>query len=175
MSARGETSHPQDQEETHTTGGRELVDRLRDTRESPESKGRDRALLLNSVETAFAHLVDCRHRMNAADPVSVHRTRIAFKRFRYMVEAMCPVLPELTQRKLEAMKAFQDLLGRFQDTEVFLARTNKLVATNRVDATDVAPLRQWLARRHERQLKQCLRRADVVFKFWPPNWTKEEV
>jgi CHAD domain-containing protein len=127
----------------------------------------DRMALIRSVETAFTNVVECRQHMQAADPTSIHRTRIAFKKFRYMMESMRPLLPGITPRRLAAMKAFQDVMGDLQDTDVFLARVDKLIAKKRVPAPDAAPIRRWLVRRHVRQVNRCLRRADVLFKFWP--------
>lgn len=146
-----------------------LVERLQERGKSPARMRRDRGIILHSVETAFAHVVECRRLMNASEPATIHRVRVAFKRFRYMMEAMWLLLPEITRRRLAAMKAFQDLLGDLQDTDVFLARVDKLIAKHRVEPADVASLRRWLARRHMRQVNQCLRRANVVFKFWPLN------
>ena len=144
-----------------------LVERLQERGKSPVRMRRDRGIILHSVETAFAQVVECRRRMNATEPATIHRARVAFKRFRYMMEAMRPLLPGITPRRLEAMKAFQSLLGNLQDTDVFLARVDNLIARNRVEAAEAAPLRRWLVRRHGRQVNQCLRRADFVFKFWP--------
>ena len=152
-----------------------LVERLQERGKSPARMRRDRGVILHSVETAFAHVVECRRQMNATEPATIHRARVAFKRFRYMMEAMRPLLPGITPRRLDAMKAFQGLLGDLQDTDVFLARVDKLIAKDRIETADVAPLRRWLVRRHVRQVNQCLCRADVVFKFWPLSSAKVEV
>jgi CHAD domain-containing protein len=152
-----------------------LVERLQERGKSPERMRRDRGIILHSVETAFAHVVECRRQMNAVEPATIHRARVAFKRFRYMMEAMRPLLPGITPRRLEAMKAFQGLLGDLQDTDVFLARVDKFIAKDRIEIADVAPLRRWLVRRHAHQVNQCLRRADVVFKFWPLSSASVEV
>lgn len=152
-----------------------LVERLRERDEGVLKNRRDRAVILHCVESAFAHAVDCRHRMSASDPATIHGTRVAFKKFRYMVEAMRPLLPEITERQLDAMKAFQDMLGDLQDTEVFLARVDKLTLKQRVNMADVAMLRKSLVRRHGQQVARCLRHADVVFKFWPLNWVSVDV
>jgi CHAD domain-containing protein len=144
-----------------------LVKRLRKRGRDPERRQLDRMAIVGHVETAFTYLVKCREQMQEAHPATIHRTRIAFKKFRYMMEAMRPLLPGMTPRQMAAMKAFQDVMGDLQDTDVFLTRMRKLVAKKRVPAADAAPILRWLARRHVRQAHRCLRRADVIFKFWP--------
>ena len=144
-----------------------LVEHLRERGKNPERMRLDRMAIIRSVETAFTHVLECRRHMQAADPATIHRTRVAFKKFRYMMESMRPLLPGVTPRRLAAMKAFQDVMGELQDTDVFLAQVDKLLARRRVKAGDVSLLRRWLVRRHVRQVNQCLRRADVVFRFWP--------
>ena len=148
-----------------------LVERLREHGKNPERMRLDRMAIIRSVETAFTNVVECRQQMQADDPASIHRTRIAFKKFRYMMESMRPLLPGITPARLAAMKAFQDLMGDLQDTDVFLARVDKLMAKKRLPAPDAAPIRRWLVRRHVRQVNRCLRRANTMFKFWPLKFT----
>ena len=144
-----------------------LVKRLQAGGGNPERMGLDRRKIIRSVDAAFARVVECRRRMDAADVATIHRTRVAFKRFRYMMESMRLLCPEIRLRHLAAMHAFQGVLGDLQDTEVFLARVDKYIQKRRIKIAKVAPLRRWLLRRHVRQVKRCLRRADIVFQFWP--------
>jgi CHAD domain-containing protein len=51
----------------------------------------------------------------------LHRTRVAFKKFRYAVELAAPLLRSLSKPRKEALKAFQDELGALQDSVVVLA------------------------------------------------------
>jgi CHAD domain-containing protein len=145
----------------------ELVAGLRERGKNPERMRVDRGKILRSVDATFARVAMYRSRMDAADPASIHRTRVAFKEFRYMMESMRLLCPQIRRRDLAAMHAFQNLLGDLQDTDVFLDRVDKLIRKKRVKLSEVAPLRRWLMRRHVRQVKLCLRHADVVHRFWP--------
>lgn len=144
-----------------------LVESLRERGKNPERMRLDRRKILRSVDAAFGRVATCRSRMDAADAASIHRTRIAFKEFRYMMESMRLLCPQIRRRDLAAMHAFQNLLGDLQDTDVFLARVDKLIQKKRVRIGEVSPLRRWLMRRHVRQVNRCLRHADVVHRFWP--------
>ena len=144
-----------------------LIERLKEGARNPERMRLDRRSIIRSVDDAFTLVVECRQQMDANDVTTIHRTRIAFKRFRYMMESMRLLFPEIRLHQLEAMRSFQGVLGDLQDTDVFLGRVDKLISRERIDAAEVAIFRRWLLRRRERQVRRCLRGADVVFKFWP--------
>ncbi len=52
----------------------------------PEGRHRARVRLLKSVDRAFANVVARRRSIAPTKPRAVHRTRVAFKKFRYMAE-----------------------------------------------------------------------------------------
>ena len=145
-----------------------LIEQLQEKGKNPERIRLNRINIISSVDTAFTHVAECRRHVDAAHTATIHRLRVAFKKFRYMMESMRRLLPGITPRRLAAMKTFQTTLGDLQDTEIFLARIDRFVAKERVKASEVAAFRRWLLRRRVRQIKHCLRRADAVFQFWPP-------
>lgn len=145
-----------------------LVEELQEKGKNPERIRLNWINIIGSVDAAFAHVEDCHRHVDAAHTATIHRLRVAFKRFRYMMESMQRLLPGITPRRLTAMKAFQATLGDLQDTEIFLSRIDRFIEKRQVQALEVAALRRWLVRRRVRQINQCLRRADVVFQFWPP-------
>ena len=51
----------------------------------------------------------------------VHRLRLLFKRFRYTIEILKPILPGVSDRLLKRMREFQLKMGTIQDTGVLLA------------------------------------------------------
>ena len=72
---------------------------------------------------------------------------MAFKKFRYMVEALAEHLPGATQGRLAAMHHYQTMMGDIQDAEVLLAALDKFLrkqeikpeAARRFRAGTVAP------------------------------------
>ena len=128
--------------------------------------------VVRRVDKAFAQTVRCRHRINPADAATIHRTRVAFKKFRYMMESMHLLFPEVTARQLAVMQRFQGVLGDLQDTDVFLGRVDKLIEKRQLKAEETAPFRRWLVLRRKRQINRCLQRADMLFEFWPLNSAK---
>ena len=144
-----------------------LTERLQEASRNPERMRLDHRNIVRSVDSAFNHVVECHRHMDPAHAATIHRMRIAFKKFRYMMESIQLLFPEITAPRLAAMQAFQGVMGDLQDTDVFLMRLDKLIRKKRVGAEEIAPLRRSLLRRHTRQTNLCLYRANVVFKFWP--------
>jgi CHAD domain-containing protein len=53
---------------------------------------------------------------------TVHQTRIAFKRFRYMLESLSPAITGPSRRQLRALAYYQRKMGIIQDHEVLNRR-----------------------------------------------------
>jgi CHAD domain-containing protein len=159
----------------------DLSRQLRAVQRQPERREREGQAVRKSVNAAFARVVDRRAQMDATDVKTIHRTRVAFKRFRYMVEALQPLLPSITRARLRAMHSFQRVLGDLQDTEVFLDRVEKLAQKDKIDLKRILPFWRWLQRRRTEQIRQALAQADTIDEFWPlrkprraPRQTRKE-
>jgi CHAD domain-containing protein len=144
-----------------------MIDGLRaELRSLPEPWARQTSF--RAVEHAFAEVVLRRQRIRKEDPLTIHKTRVAFKHFRYMVEGLREVLPGLTAARLRAMQAYQTMMGQVQDREVFLAAVRRFAARERVDP---AALGRWSAeieRQKRMQIARYLKRAEALNDFWPP-------
>jgi len=73
--------------------------------------------LRSTTDRAFSKVVELIGQVDTDDIKSVHKVRIAFKRFRYMVELL-DVLQPIEEYLLNGMKAIQDELGAIQDITV---------------------------------------------------------
>ncbi len=51
---------------------------------------------------------------------NIHRLRLIFKRFRYVVEILRPLLPRVSGRMLKSMSDYQSKMGAIHDTEVLI-------------------------------------------------------
>jgi CHAD domain-containing protein len=136
---------------------------------SPERRTLARRAILRAVDNAFELVAERRKQMDPGQAATIHRTRVAFKTFRYMVEALQPLLPEISHARLEAMQAFQTLLGDLQDSDVFLERVDKFNRKAPARAKSLAAFRHWLLRRRTQQIDLCMRHADALLDFWHPR------
>lgn len=131
---------------------------------------RDRAFgdVLTAMNGAFGRVAQLCRRVKADDTRTIHRTRIAFKRFRYMVEALAPLLPALTEQHRHAMRGYQSLMGDTQDVEVLLAALDKFLRRKEINTASARRLRNELLRRRQWLIQVYLNAAGKLRLFWPP-------
>ena len=102
---------------------------------APGQQAKAKRGLRRSIDQAFAAVAEKHASLDASDAGSIHALRIAFKHFRYRVEALLPILPEITRAHLEQMRRWQLAMGRIQDLEILL----HLIQSFRSERTDPGP------------------------------------
>jgi CHAD domain-containing protein len=125
------------------------------------------ARLRRSIDRAFARTVQLRGRIVPQDTRTIHCTRVAFKKFRYMVEALADYLPGVDAALLEAMRRYQGLMGQIQDLEVLLLVLDKFLARKKLAQGPAIDLREELANRRQALVQTYLGCADQLLQFWP--------
>jgi len=126
------------------------------------------AIIRRAINLAFARVAHrCRH-VRADDTKTIHRTRIAFKHFRYMVEALAPLLPAVTEDHRRALRGYQCMMGDIQDMEVLLAALDKFVQKEEVNAASARRLKKELVRWRRMLIQIYLNAAGRLRRFWPP-------
>ena len=123
--------------------------------------------LLRAVNRAFLRTRSLRDAIDPNDTKSIHRTRVAFKKFRYMVESLAKYLPDVTEDYLEEMRHYQTMMGEIQDAEVLLEAFDRYRARKGMDATVAKPLRAEMVRRKRWLIRVYLDAADQLLDFWP--------
>jgi CHAD domain-containing protein len=124
------------------------------------------AMLLQSVDGAFARAVDLRKRILPGDTETIHRTRVAFKKLRYMIEILADYLPAADEKLLVAMHRYQTMMGDIQDAEVVLRTFDKFLLKKPVNLAAARRLRRELLCRRQWLIRVYLGAADQLFEFW---------
>jgi CHAD domain-containing protein len=127
-------------------------------------------VLEGSLASSFVRVEERRRRLNAFDPISLHRLRVAFKKFRYLTELLKP-RESATLRK--AMNSYQTRLGDIHDIEVLLATVREFASRRRGGATTtrvrdiVGVLRrlQWRRRYLARKFVATSREAASFYEY----------
>lgn len=122
--------------------------------------------VLQAVDDAYLTVMQRYGWIDPAQPASIHRTRIAFKKFRYMVEVIQPLLPELPEDHFKHMRAYQAAMGNIQDAEVFLHNLAEF-AEKETDYDPQPVLRYYNMRHAEMVAAFCAGRQELLF-FWRP-------
>lgn len=121
---------------------------------------------LQPVDEAFLITRQRRNWLNPAQATSIHRVRVAFKSFRYMVEIVHPLLPDFPHENLKRMHDYQSLMGEIQDIEVI---TQALAdAPIQVSSFDPEPVRRHYECCHAEAISAYLKSANELDIFWRP-------
>jgi CHAD domain-containing protein len=158
----------------------ETAKRVRKTRESIASKkdGGLESQIMQAVDEAFQR-VKQRHSEVAVDrPATIHRVRVAFKSFRYMVEIAHPLMLNFPTENLKRMNDYQTLMGEIQDAEVFAQTLADF--TEHASLSNPEPVRHYVERRHADAISVYVAEKNPLDIFWrsapeqPFHWEKTE-
>ncbi len=130
---------------------------IAETRSSPEFDG----LVLRAVDEAYAMVLQRYSWINPEHPATIHRARIAFKRFRYMVEIVHSLLISFPQSNFKRMHDYQTAMGEIQDVEVFLFTLDDLT-----EAGSAESVRRYYEQRHAELITAYIEDKGEVETFW---------
>jgi len=150
------------------------VRRLHGALENPVSGGRAGqagADLAHAIDAAFRKLKTLDHRVDARHTATIHALRVAFKKFRYMVEAFSAIAPGVSSKQIEAMRGYQKRMGEIQDAGLLLRRMEKFMRRHPSAAPGMRSFRGWLQARRDRLVESFLQSPHSLYNFWPPHPT----
>jgi len=122
--------------------------------------------ILQAVDDAFLITKQRQNWINPAQAATIHRVRIAFKSFRYMVEIIHPLLQNFPSENLKHMHDYQALMGEIQDVEVIMQTLAD--APLHVSSFDAEPVRRYYERRHARAISAYIEDMNQLDTFWRP-------
>jgi CHAD domain-containing protein len=122
------------------------------------------AALLSSVDEAFGRAKQAHGQVDAGEAESIHRLRVAFKKFRYSVEAARPLLRKVPKTIFKDMHNYQGKMGDVQDTRVMLEMLAEFAERN--PEADLAPVREALEKRRAELVATFMQVKDELSAFW---------
>lgn len=121
-------------------------------------------LLLHAADNQFGTVIRRYQHIDQTHPATIHRMRVAFKKFRYMVEIIYPWLPGFPEDNFEYMHDYQGTMGDIQDTEVFLSTFEDFAEENA--SYDPEPVFQHYQQRHKEAIIAFLEDMHQINTFW---------
>jgi len=120
--------------------------------------------LLQSVDDAFFVVRQRYELVDPAHPSTIHRLRLEFKKFRYMLEIAHPLLDGYPLDNLKRMNDYQSLMGEIQDSHVFLQTLDDFQS----NASSFTPeaVRCYYETRHADAISAYLKKKDMLNDFW---------
>jgi len=149
---------------------RDLRKCLRRTLRNSANEERGLQALLKEVNRAHRRTVVLLRRARQGprtSPARIHRVRVAFKKFRYLVEVLEPLIAGLSSRELRQMRNWQHTMGEIQDTDMLRIFIAKRAARKENGTLD--RFLEHLDQRQKHLISEFLGSADQLLEFWPPN------
>ncbi|MGO8677992.1 MAG: CHAD domain-containing protein [Limisphaerales bacterium] len=129
--------------------------------------GKTVARVLRSVDRAFGRAEELRAGIDPHDTDTIHRARVAFKKFRYMVETLVSCLPVPAPKIVEAMRHYQTMMGHIQDAEMLRLAFEKFLRKHPLPAVPARRLGEELLLRRQRLIDTYMGVSDQMGRFWP--------
>jgi CHAD domain-containing protein len=121
--------------------------------------------LFSAVDEVYAIVIQRYALVDPAQPATIHRLRIAFKKFRYMVEVIYPILEDFPADHPKRMHDYQSVMGDIQDMEVALQGLSEFEEIAPA-SFDPEPLRAYYKERHALALSRYIEGKSEVVTFW---------
>jgi CHAD domain-containing protein len=119
-----------------------------------------------TLDEAYTRVIQRYEKIDPAKPVTIHRLRIAFKKFRYMVESIHPALEGFPEDYLKRMHDYQTSMGEIQDMEAALQELAEFEKTA-PEGYDPKPVRAYYNEGHSLAISRYLEDKGEVTTFWP--------
>jgi CHAD domain-containing protein len=120
--------------------------------------------LPQAVDEAYLTVIQRYGEIDPAQLVSIHHLRVAFKNFRYMVEAIYPCLPDFPEAQLQHMHDYQTQMGNIHDLQVCLETLAEFAEDS--DSYDPRPVRRFYEKALAEALSAYLKNKGEVLNFW---------
>ena len=122
--------------------------------------------ILQAVDDAYLITKQRQKWISPAQASTIHHVRIAFKSFRYMVEIICPLLPDFPSQNLKQMNGYQDRTGAIQDVEVIMQMLADAPA--HAASFEAEPVRHYYQSCHAKAISAYMECMDQLDHFWRP-------
>jgi CHAD domain-containing protein len=120
--------------------------------------------LYGSLDNAYARAVRYYVEIDTEKPATIHRLRVAFKKFRYMIEIAHPLLKRFPPGNFQKMHDYQGMMGDIQDMEVALQQLNDLADSN--PSVNLEIIHSHYTARFKRFLFGYLENKGKLLTFW---------
>lgn len=150
------------------------IDKIRSTLEEEAHKADFLPRVLLAVDNVYLRTVQSYDQMDGAQAATIHRTRIAFKKFRYMAEIVLPMLNDYPESYFKRMHDYQSSMGDIQDIEIFLNALNDFTESTthgpgkKVIHPELKPVHRFYNKRHAELVAAYFEDKGELNSFWRP-------
>lgn len=121
------------------------------------------AAIWASIDITYARVMHDRLAAHRDDASSVHRVRLSFKKFRYRVESIAPILSNAPEDLLRRLHDYQAAMGEIQDAEVGLHMLDDFIAHS---GADIPSVRAKFVEMYQARIAAFMEQMDNLKSFW---------
>ena len=119
-----------------------------------------------TIDKAYCRCSELISKLNPAKAHTIHELRLAFKKFRYMVEHTRE-LNLINDQKMKKFKKFQDLMGAVQDSEVLQKRLKKFFNKyDMIPESCVKEILDYFNSDEQSKISKFIDKADGINQLW---------
>jgi len=122
------------------------------------------ALIPTVMDDYYARVLHQVSLLDLERAATIHQVRIAFRKFRYMMEIIFPILADFPQEMLKKLHDYQDRMGHVQDIEILLEYLNEFV--DKKHSFDSTPVSQFFRAQHQLAIEAFFAQQGQVHEFW---------
>jgi len=120
--------------------------------------------VLAVVDEGFAEVQWRKVNVSSDNPTSFHAMRIAFKKFRYMLEVTEPLVPRMPPTRSRTLHRYQGMMGDIQDMVVFLGFLDRFGEEN--PQFDITLVRNFAIKKRDERIENFNVRINQLNLFW---------
>lgn len=120
--------------------------------------------LLEPVDDAYMRALRYYAMIDVEKPTTIHRLRIAFKKFRYMIEIIHPLLEGFPDGNFQKMHDYQGMMGNIQDMEAALQQLSDFADSK--PAVELEIIHSHYTTRLKQSLFNYLEDKGELLNFW---------
>ncbi len=128
--------------------------------------------LLETMDNAYLKVSRLGSKLDRTKPATIHRLRIAFKKFRYMTEVIQPILANYPESYFKRMHDLQSAMGDIHDVEIFLytiadfAEGSLRQARKDTPSFDPKPIQRYYKIRQTELVAAFFKKKSELKTFW---------
>ena len=128
--------------------------------------------LLESMDNAYNKVAELCGKLDRGQPATIHRLRIAFKKFRYMTEVIQPILANYPESYFKRMHDQQSAMGDIHDVEIILYTLTDFAegsirhAHKGNPSFDPKPIQRYYKKRQTDLVAEFFKKKGEIKTFW---------
>ena len=120
--------------------------------------------ILSIIDSTYQTAMERYQAIDAAQPTTIHRARIAVKKLRYMLESAQTLLPPLPKDHLERLQNYLTSMGEIQNSCVLQNNLMRFFAEQ-----PPASVQAYYQKRDQAMLDAYMSRRAEIVEFWRPE------